>query len=119
MFSLKNQSSPILFPFLITKNYGMSISDNGEMIICCDAMIQAHDYKQYQNTYIVHDIYTAEHCAYIRFEDRPEYLNYAYSKLDLFFYENDLEPEGITYSVLLNQTSDMMTMDLFKPVKRL
>ena len=92
---------------LITKNYGMSISDNGEMTICCDAMIQAHDYKQYQNTYIV------------RFEDRPEYLNYAYSKLDLFFYENDLEPEGITYSVLLNQTSDMMTMDLFKPVKRL
>lgn len=37
----------------------------------------------------------------------------------LFFYENDLEPEGIIYSVLLNQTSDMMTMDLFKPVKRL
>lgn len=104
---------------LITKNYGMSISDNGEMTICCDAMIQAHDYKQYQNTYIVHDIYTAEHCVYIRFEDRPEHLNYAYSKLDLFFYENDLESEGIIYSVLINQTSDMMTMDLFKPVKRL
>ena len=104
---------------LIKKNYGMSISDNGEMTICCDAMIQARDYKQYQNTYIVHDIYTAEHCVYIRFEDRPEHLNYAYSKLDLFFYENDLESEGIIYSVLINQTSDMITMDLFKPVKRL
>ena len=56
------------------------------------------------------------HCLYLRFEDSPEYLQLAYSKMELYFYENDLQTDGTTYTVYVNSTLDQMTADIFRPV---
>lgn len=104
---------------LVTKNYGVQIHEDGTMTVSYDVMIQAHDYKRYKNSYKVYDRLVAEYCAYVRFEDHPQYLNYAYSKLELYFYENDLETDGVIYNVLVSESEDFMVMDIFKPVVHL
>lgn len=104
---------------LITRNYGTQIHEDGTMSIDYDIMVQAHDYKQYKETYKTYDKLSCEHCAYLHFEDHPQYLNYAYSKLDLYFYENDLESDGVIFNVFLRETPEMVAVDIFRPVKLL
>ena len=113
--SLKVQT----FGPLITKNYGMNIKDDGIITTNYDFIVQAHDYLQYKDIFKAVDRYEVSNCVYAHFEDRAEFINFAYSKLDVFFYENDLEPEGSIYSILLEQTENYMKMDIFKPVKTL
>ncbi|HGA1284932.1 TPA: hypothetical protein ACIRHU_001504 [Streptococcus suis] len=43
-------------------------------------------------------------------------MQYAYSKLDLHFYENDLETNGIIYTVYVNTNNETMTVDIFRPI---
>ncbi|TVW07988.1 AraC family transcriptional regulator, partial [Streptococcus pneumoniae] len=53
---------------------------------------------------------------YVRFEDSPEYLQYAYSKLDLYVYENDIQTDGIVYTVYVNSSPEKMVVDIFRPI---
>lgn len=50
------------------------------------------------------------------FEDSPEYLQYAYSKLDLYVYENDIQTDGIVYTVYVNSSPEKMVVDIFRPI---
>ena len=104
---------------LVTKNYGMVIHEDGTATINYDVMVQAHDYKQYQGTFKTYEKLTNEYCLYLRFEDSPEYLPFAYNKLDLYLYENDLEPEGSIINVLIEDSENQLIMDIFKPVKQI
>lgn len=104
---------------LVTKNFGTNISDTGKLTTSYDIMIQAHNYNQFKGIYKVYDRLTAEYCIYVRFSDHPQYSSYAHNKLDLYFYENDLISSNITYSVIVNESADHLTMDLFVPVKML
>lgn len=104
---------------LVTKNYGTQIREDGAITTNYDIMIQAHDYKQYKKIYKTYNQVTAEYCVYVRFEDHPQYSNYAHTKLELYFYENDLMSDGTTYSVIVNDTAEHLVMDLFQPVKQL
>lgn len=104
---------------LITKNYGTQIQDDGSLTTSYDIMVQAYNYKNFKHLYKVRENVSAEHCVYVRFEDHPQYANYAHAKLDLYFYENDLVSEGITYMVIINDSQEHLIMDLFQPVKSL
>jgi len=101
---------------LVIKFCGINITEDGNMTADYDLMIQAHDYKQYKNEFVIEDKHECRHCAYIRFEGRPDEINYAHSKLDLHFYENDLESSGVVYTICIQETDDYVVMDLFKPV---
>lgn len=104
---------------LITCNKGLKIGEDGSMTVDYEVMIQAHDYLQYKNSFKVLDEVVVEHCVYLRFEDQPEYINFAYSKMDLYFYENDIDELGPVYTIMLHESENLIKMDLFKPVKLL
>ncbi|HET0843144.1 TPA: AraC family transcriptional regulator [Streptococcus pneumoniae] len=78
--------------------------------------IQAHNAQQYSNIYDVQDSISVPYCLYVRFEDSPEYLQYAYSKLDLYVYENDIQTDGIVYTVYVNSSPEKMVVDIFRPI---
>lgn len=104
---------------LITKNFGTNISDDGQLTTSYDLMIQAHNYTQFKNIYKTYEKLTAEYCVYVRFSDHPQYINFAHDKINLHFYENDLISSDITYSVIIEERDELLTMDLFVPVKTL
>lgn len=104
---------------LIIKTAGTNITEDGNITVDYDLFIQAHDYKQYKNSFLVEDRHVCEHCAYVHYEGSPEDLNYAHMKLDLFFYEHDLKNQGILYSVCIQEGEEYIVMDLFRPVEQL
>ena len=66
--------------------------------------------------YDVQDMVSVPHCLYVHFEDSPEYLQFAYSKLDLYMYENDIQTDGTVYTVYVNSSPEKMTVDIFRPI---
>lgn len=108
---------PQIFGPLIIRNKGMKISDDGKITSDYDLYIQAHDYKQYKNKFNVLDKVVVEHCLYTRFEGKPEYLQLAFNKLEIYEYEEDIITRGDIYMVSLEDSKDHIVMDIFKPVK--
>lgn len=104
---------------LISKNYGISLQSDGEMITDYDIMVQASDYLQYKGIFKTASELSISNCVYLHFEDNPQYINFAYSKLDVYFYEKDLISSGVIYNVLIKDSPELMIMDIFKPVKTL
>ncbi|MEG0661555.1 MAG: AraC family transcriptional regulator [Anaerorhabdus sp.] len=106
-----------IFGPLVIKSIGVSVSEDGSSITTdYDLFLQAHDYKQYKNEFVIEDRHVCEHCAYLHFEGNPQDINYAHSKLDLYFYENDLSNNGTIYSVCIQDSEDYTIIDIFKPV---
>lgn len=101
---------------LVIKSLGANISEDGHITTDYDFLLQAHDYKQYKHEFILEDRHVCSHCAYVHFEGKPEDINYAHTKLDLYFYENDLLSDGQIYSVCIQDSNEYVVMDLFKPV---
>ncbi|CAM3624919.1 AraC family transcriptional regulator [Erysipelothrix urinaevulpis] len=104
---------------LITKAFGSSMDDKGNITVNYDVMVQAHNYKNYKDMYKTYERLTEEHCVYLRFEDHPQYINFAHNKLDLYFYEHDLMAKDITYTIIVEDGQDHLVMDLFRPERKL
>jgi hypothetical protein len=101
---------------LITKSHGTTIHDDGMITADYDIMLQAHDYKQYSKLYKIEDQVSCANSIYVRFAGHPKDLDFAYSKLALYFYENDLEDTGIMYNLTLENHPEYTVVDIFKPV---
>lgn len=104
---------------LVTINRGTTIHDDGTLTTDYELLVQAHDYKQYQKHFAIKDRIEFPHCVYLKFKGPAEEIHYAHSKLDLYFYENNLQSNGEVISVLINETADQIELDLFKPVVQL
>lgn len=105
-----------IFGPLIVKSCGTTVHDDGAITTDFEFYIQAHNAQQYSNSYLVQDMVSVPHCLYVRFEDSPEYLQYAYSKLDLHIYENDIQTDGIVYTVYVHSSPEKMLVDIFRPI---
>lgn len=101
---------------LITKMSGTQIGEDGSLSVDYDLIVQAHDYEQYKSQFKTYERLTAEHCIYVRFNDHPQYIQFATSAIELYMYNNNIDDSGILYSVLVNVNEDHLVMDYFKPV---
>ena len=107
-----------VFGPLIIKNAGMQIHEDGIISLDYDLIVQAHDYQQYKDKYVTQEKIVAENCIYVRFEGASEEINYAYAKLDLYIYENDLIATGEDYTIHINNHPDYSVVDIFRVVNR-
>ena len=114
---LLDKLSAQTFGPLVMKNGGVNISEDGEMTMDYDLFVQAHDYKQYKGSFDVVDCMEVPNCVYVRFEGSPDDLQYAHSKLDLHFYENEIESTEEIYSIIVEETENHTVVDIFRPVK--
>lgn len=105
-----------VFGPLIVKSCGTVIHNDGSITTDFEFYVQAHNAQQYQNIYDIQDIVSVPHCLYVRFEDSPEYLQFAYSKLELYIYENDIQTDGTVYTVYVNSSPEKMIVDIFRPI---
>lgn len=105
-----------IFGPLIVKSCGTVIHDDGTITTDFEFYAQAHNAQQYSNLYDIQDVVSIPNCLYVRFEDSPEYLQYAYSKLELHIYEQDIQTDGTVYTVYVNSSPEKMIVDIFRPV---
>lgn len=102
---------------LIIRNKETRISEEGNITADYDLYIQAHDYKQYKNHFNILDELVVENCLYTRFEGKPECLQLAFNKLEIYEYEEDIVTRGDIFMVSLEDSPEKIVMDIFKPVK--
>ncbi len=101
---------------LITCNYGTQVSEQGQIHIDYDVMVQVRNYQIMTGGYRFLEERQYAHCVYLHFDEHPQYANYAYSKLELHFFETGLQPKGELISVILDDQPERLVLDLFKPV---
>ena len=104
---------------LVIKFCGTNISEEGDITTDYDLLIQAHDYRQYKNQFDIVEKVDCPHCVYIHYEGNPLEINFVNSKLDLYFYENDLESTGESYTVFIHDSEEYVITDFFRPVMQL
>lgn len=104
---------------LVTRNCGTLIHDDGSVSMDYELYVQAEDYQQYQKYFIVVDEIIVDNCLYLRFNDSAEYIPYAFSKLDIYIYENDIPIKNDVYTVYLNGDGEKVIVDIFRPVNSL
>lgn len=52
-------------------------------------------------------------CLFARFTEKEENLQFAYQKLSVYAFENDIKLKGDTYTVFVNQEDDNIVADVF------
>lgn len=108
-----------VFGPLIVSNTGVNVHDDGAMTMNYELIVQAHNYSQYKNTFNAKEKLKYENCVYLRYEGKPEDIHYANSKLEIYFFENNLIPDSSTINVYVSDSADNIVVDIFKPVKKL
>ena len=101
---------------LITKMLGSNIHDDGNMTFDYDIMIQVNDMHLYKKQFKTMYEYTCDYCIYIHFVGKMEDLQYAHSKLDIYIYENELETNGVVYSIFISDSTESVVIDIFRPI---
>lgn len=82
-------------------------------------MIQVSQVITAENPYLYEDCIRVESCLYARFNERIDSLPYAYDKLGVYAFENDLKLHGESYTISLNSFGSKLTADIFMPFIRL
>lgn len=103
---------------LITVSQGVDVTEDGQLGLDIDIMIQLNEKTMTGEPYEFLEMVRITNCVYVRFQGKIEELNYGYSKLELYMWENKLTKKGETYTVFANMEDQAnVTVDIFIPVE--
>jgi hypothetical protein len=54
----------------------------------------------------------------VRFTGKTQQLNFAYMKLNVYAFENDVVLDGSSYTVFVNQSEENAIIDVFMPIMK-
>ncbi|MHC1685300.1 MAG: hypothetical protein AB6733_20575 [Clostridiaceae bacterium] len=57
-------------------------------------------------------------CLFSRFTEKEEKIQFAYSKLAVHAFENEIKLKGDTYTVFVNRKDDNIVADIFMPIEK-
>lgn len=94
------------------------MNDGEELDIKINMLLQCSNYiHNVQEPYIMDSILRVPNCMYCRYVGPKETLNFAYDKINLEAFENDIELTGESYTVFVDQNEEEGTIvaDVFMP----
>jgi hypothetical protein len=95
------------------------VNESGEPIIITKYMIQTVSPLEEESPYEFKSIVKQENCLFARFEEKEENLQFAYQKLGVYAFENDMKLQGNSYTVFVDRKEDgNIVADIFMPIKR-
>ncbi|MDF9825857.1 hypothetical protein M2475_002243 [Breznakia sp. PF5-3] len=105
-----------LFGPLVTHMKGTTFNEKGEVKADYEIFVQANNYLDFKDEFIVMDMFRFDHCICLRFEDHPKYFDLAHQKLQVYLYEHDLDSSGSVITVLMEESEAMIKADIFIPI---
>lgn len=99
---------------LIIKNLGADIDESKRIVLDYDILIQLKIKTRVKYPHEFVNEIKVNDCIYCRFNGKQEELQYAYSKLNLYIWENDLISNGEAYIIYL--CDNHKNIDIFKPI---
>lgn len=94
------------------------VNDNEELDVEISLMLQCNNFiHSVEKPYCMESVIRVTDCMYCRFVGEEEKLKFAYDKINLEAFENDIELTGESYTVFVDQNEEEGTIvaDVFMP----
>ena len=97
----------------------VKVTENGEPTIITKYMIQLVSIIDEEPPYEFKPMIKQENCLFSRFEEKEDHLQFAYQKMGVYAFENDIKLRGDSYTVFVDRKEDgNIVADIFMPIKR-
>ena len=91
-----------------------TINESGEIGIVMEIMMQSNNFlHNIEQPYNIKSIIKVKNCLYVRFRGSESKLNFAYDKIGVTAYEEDIELKGNSYTIFVDQQDDNIVADVF------
>lgn len=109
---IKSKGNSTLGPMI---NYsGMEISEDGQAKLNIKLMVQLKNpINNVENPYELKTQLRITNCLFARFTEKEENLQYAYQKMSVHAFENDIKLKGDSYTVFVKQEAEKIVADVF------
>lgn len=93
---------------------GTRINENGELDIVVKLIRQSSGFINHvEAPYTCESVMRIKNCMYVRYTGPENMLKFAYDKINLTAFEEDIKLKGDSYTVFVNQVDDDMIADVF------
>ena len=92
------------------------LNEQGELDVQISFLLQcSRPFRKVEDPYQLHPVLRVPNCIYCRYTGSGEELNYAYDKIKLYAFENDIKLKGGSYTIFVDQNEEdsTMTADVF------
>lgn len=98
----------------------LDINEKGEADINMQFMLQADNFiHSVEAPYKMDSLLRVKNCLYARYMGPEDKIKFAYDKLGVYAFENNIELEGSNYTIYVdrNEEEETMIADVFMPIK--
>jgi hypothetical protein len=93
-----------------------SFDEQGQPLIIFNLLRQASTFiRHVEAPYTMESLLRIPNCMYVRFVGKEADLHFAYEKIGVTAYEEDIKLKGDSYTVFVDQQDDILTADIFMP----
>ena len=93
---------------------GTRINENGELDIIVKLIRQSSGFINHvEEPYKCESVMRIKNCMYVRYTGPENMLKFAYDKINLTAFEEDIKLKGDSYTVFVNQVDDDIIADVF------
>lgn len=90
------------------------VNENRELDVIIKLMRQVSNYINHvEPPYSMESVIRIKDCMYVRYTGPESKIKYAYDKINLTAFEEDIELKGDSYTVFVNQIDDNIVADIF------
>ncbi|WP_026515086.1 hypothetical protein [Butyrivibrio sp. LB2008] len=94
------------------------MKQNGEADVDLQFMLQSDNYiNNVKAPYRMESVLRVKNCLFARYTGEEKSIKYAYDKLGVYAFENEIELEGASYTVFVNRDEEVISADIFMPIK--
>lgn len=114
---IKSKGNSMIGPSI---NYTTVENDeNGQAKVIIKLMCQLKSpIHNVETPYVFKNQIRVTNCLFARFNEKEEHLQFAYSKLQLHAFENDIKLKGDSYTVFVDNEEGKMVADVFMEVDK-
>ena len=114
---VKSKGNSILGPMI---NYTTAeVDESGQAKIILMLMFQLKNpIHNVEAPYKQENQIRVTNCLFARYSEKEENLQFAYSKLQLFAFENDIKLKGETYTVFVDKKDEKIVADVFMEIDK-
>lgn len=96
-------------------NYSnLKVDENGQAKISIKIMVQLKNpIYNVEAPYEINKELRISNCLFARFNEREENIQFAYQKLGVYAFENDIKLKGDSYTVFVNKEEENIVADIF------
>lgn len=99
----------------------LEVNEEGEADINMKFMLQSDDFIHgVEAPYKMESLLRVKNCLYARYMGPEDRIKFAYDKLGVYAFENDIELEGCNYTIYVdrNEEEETIIADVFMPIKQ-